>query len=53
MVSKVVEGFIHIACEVLSLGVLSNVHVEFSNLVGIHTGSRNFDWSSPVEVEVA
>ncbi len=51
-ISKVVEGFIDIASEVLGLQVFSNVHVEFCNLVSIHTWSRNFDGTRPVEIEV-
>lgn len=31
----------------------SNRHVELSNLVSILAGCRYFDWSGPIEVEVA
>jgi hypothetical protein len=48
-----VEGFIDFAAEVLSLGFFTDVHVEFSDLVGIHAWSGNLNRTSPVEVEVA
>jgi hypothetical protein len=54
--SQVVEAFTYFLTERV-VGTLfgfgsANVHEEFSNLVGIHAGSRNFDGTSPVVVVV-
>ncbi len=36
----------------LLFAVRTDVHEELCNLVRVLTRSRNFDWTSPVEVEV-
>lgn len=47
------EGLVDLAREVISLLVLANVHVQFRNLMGVHTWSRDLDGPGPVEVVVA
>ena len=47
------EGLLDSLGEVLSLGVLADVHVELCDLVGVHAGRRDLDGSRPVEVVVA
>jgi hypothetical protein len=48
-----VESLIDFVREVVGLGVLADVHVELSDLVGVHAWSRNLDGTRPVEVVVA
>ena len=47
------KSFIDLRREVLGHSVLADVHIELSDLVGIHAGSRDLDWTCPVVVVVA
>jgi len=46
------ESLIDLWREVLGYSVLANVHIELSDLVGIHAWSRDLDWACPVVVVV-